>query len=177
MPSTFVVVCVLQYLLNIVKNTIMRLPIELVPTSCWYTNVRSNVSGATWARIQRQVAEQAAHRCEICGRQGVGHPVEAHEVWAYDDSLHIQRLMRLIALCPDCHGVKHFGRGLAQGSQRRLLAWFAHVNGLSAVQAVNIVIAAFNEQRQRSASSWSLDLSVLADRYGVRLNAQGLELI
>ena len=154
----------------------MKLSIELVPASSWYANVRSNVTGATWNRLQRQTAERAGHRCEICGRQGVGHPVEAHEVWAYDDARGVQRLVRLIALCPDCHGVKHFGRTLAQGAQRRLLAWFAHVNGLTASEALVAIKAAFELQRQRSARSWMLDLSVLSSCHSVRLDARGVEI-
>jgi len=153
----------------------MKLSIELVPASCWYTNVRSNVSGATWSRLQRQTAEQAGNRCEICGRQGVGHSVEAHEVWSYDDAHGVQRLVRLIALCPDCHGVKHFGRSLAQGAQRRLLAWFAYVNGLTAAEALQALTTAFDQHRQRSGHDWTLDLSVLASRYGIRMDARGIE--
>lgn len=154
----------------------MKLSIELVPASSWYTNVRSSVSGATWARLQRETAERAGYRCEICGRQGVQHPVEAHEVWAYDDARGVQRLVRLIALCPDCHGVKHFGRSLAQGAQRRLLAWFAHVNSLTVAEALAAVRAAFDQQRRRSARSWELDLAVLTSRHGIRLDARGLEI-
>ncbi|MEJ7745223.1 MAG: HNH endonuclease signature motif containing protein [Luteimonas sp.] len=157
------------------KYNRMKLSIELVPASSWYDNVRSNVSVATWARIQRQTADQAGHRCEICGRQGVRHPVEAHEVWAYDDAGGVQRLLRLIALCPDCHGVKHFGRALAQGTQRRLLAWFAYVNGLTAGEALLAIKAAFGVHKQRSSRVWTLDLSVLELRYGIRLDARGIE--
>ena len=154
----------------------MKLSIELVPASCWYSNVRSNVSPATWARLQRLTADGAGHRCEICGRQGVAHPLEAHEVWIYDDRRCTQRLDRLIALCPECHGVKHFGRGMEQHAQRRLLAWFAHVNGLSPSEALSAIRAAFDTHKRRSVRAWSLDLGVLHTRYGIQLDARGIEL-
>jgi hypothetical protein len=36
-----------------------RLTVELVPSTCWYTNVRSNVSKAVWDRLRRRVAAEA----------------------------------------------------------------------------------------------------------------------
>jgi hypothetical protein len=77
-----------------------RLTVELVPSTCWYTNVRSNVSKAVWDRLRRRVAAEAGKRCEICGGRGRRWPVECHEVWHYDDATKVQRLERLVALCP-----------------------------------------------------------------------------
>ncbi len=36
-----------------------RLTVELVPSTCWYTNVRSHVPKAVWDRLRRQVADEA----------------------------------------------------------------------------------------------------------------------
>jgi len=57
-----------------------RLTVELVPSTCWYTNVRSNVSKAVWDRLRRRVATDAGKSCEICGGRGGRWPVECHEV-------------------------------------------------------------------------------------------------
>jgi hypothetical protein len=57
-----------------------RLTVELVPSTCRYTNVRSHVPKAVWDRLRRQVAAEAGDRCEICGGQGRRWPVECHEV-------------------------------------------------------------------------------------------------
>ena len=59
-----------------------RLTVELVPSTCWYTNVRSHVPKAVWDRLRRQVAAEAGDRCEICGGRGRRWPVECHEVVA-----------------------------------------------------------------------------------------------
>jgi len=83
-----------------------RLTVELVPSTCWYTNVRSNVSKAVWDRLRGEVAADAGNRCEVCGGRGRRWPVECHEMWDYDDDRKIQRLERLVALCPACHEVK-----------------------------------------------------------------------
>ena len=41
-----------------------------------------------------------------------------HEVWDYDDARRVQRLVRLIALCPACHEVKHLGLAAKRGRHR-----------------------------------------------------------
>ncbi len=153
----------------------MKLTIELVPSTCWYSNVRSNVSPGTWALIQRQVCADARQRCQICGRQGIRHPVEAHEVWAYHDGLRQQTLVGLVALCPDCHSVKHIGRALSQGTHARALAWFMRVNQLTAQSALDAIRAALAVHKERSQHLWRLDVSLLANRYSVSLDPNGRE--
>ncbi len=86
----------------------VRLSIELVPSSCWYSNVRTVLTRwGTGIASAAKVYEAAGRRCEVCGgaRGGV-HPVECHEAWEYDDVGHVQRLARMTALCPACHEVK-----------------------------------------------------------------------
>lgn len=69
-----------------------HLTIELVPNTCWYSNVRSNVAKKDWDTLRYHTYKQASHRCEICGGVGQQHPVECHEIWDYDDQQHIQTL-------------------------------------------------------------------------------------
>ncbi len=86
-----------------------RFGVELVPASYWFSNVRSHVTREVWDQLRRQTYEATGHICEICGEVGRKHPVECHEVWHYDDEWRIQKLERLIALCPSYHAVKHSG--------------------------------------------------------------------
>ncbi len=95
-----------------------RLTIELVPKTSWCHNVRALTDELGWDRIRRQVYRQAGYRCEICGGRGPEHPVECHEVWRYDDRTRVQLLVRMIALCPACHQVKHLGLANVQGRGR-----------------------------------------------------------
>jgi len=143
------------------------LTVELVPSTCWYTNVRSNVSGAVWDRLRRQVAADAGGRCEICGGRGPRWPVECHEVWAYDDEAKVQRLERLVALCPDCHEVKHAGLASKRGQLPAVIQRLAVVNGWSEDDAALYLEAVFEQWAARSRHQWTLDISVLAQRYGV----------
>jgi hypothetical protein len=144
-----------------------RLTVELVPSTCWYTNVRSNVSKAVWDRLRRKVAAAAGHRCEICGGRGRRWPVECHEVWAYDDGQRIQRLERLAALCPACHEVKHAGLASKRGRLDAVVGHLASVNGWTADDAGLYLEAVFEQWAARSRHQWTLDLSVLRTRYGL----------
>lgn len=152
------------------------LTVELVPESAWRINVRSNVRPQTWDRIKREVAMPADWRCKICRRAGAAHPVECHEVWHYDDRRHVQTLVELVPLCPDCHRAKHFGLALAQGRAQQALAWLCQLNNWSPQHAAKHVFEATQVQKQRSQCSWKLDLSLLSRRYGVRLDANHQEI-
>ncbi|KAF1702949.1 HNH endonuclease signature motif containing protein [Pseudoxanthomonas kaohsiungensis] len=149
--------------------------VELVPTSAWKSNVRSVVRPGTWDRIKRDVSTAASYRCVTCGRAGSGHPVECHEIWAYDDDRGVQALAGLAALCPDCHMVKHFGLAVARGQSEYALRWLAQVNTWTPAQAFAHVKEAFRIHAERSRRSWRLDVGLLERRYGVRLGTDGTE--
>ena len=92
--------------------------VDLVPQSCWFTNVRTCVAAADWNWVRRMVYRRAADRCEACGRgrdPETGVRMEAHERWAFDDARGVQALRRLICLCNGCHGATHFGLANVQG--------------------------------------------------------------
>ncbi len=144
--------------------------IELVPSTCWFSNVRSNVRPATWGRIRADVAGRSNWLCSICRRAGARHAVECHEVWSYNETARVQVLSDLAALCPDCHLVKHFGYALSQGRGRQALAWLCELNDWTPAMATAHVQAAMAVQHHRSQFHWTLDLSLLQRRYGIRLN-------
>jgi 5-methylcytosine-specific restriction endonuclease McrA len=135
-----------------------RLEVELVPRTCWWSNLRSLVEGELWDVLRRQVYRQAGYRCELCGGRGPAHPVECHEVWAYDDRTWTQRLVRLRALCPDCHEVKHYGYASTHGRGPHALAHLARVNGWTLEQAAEHVDDVWAVWEVRSLHSWRLDL-------------------
>jgi len=138
-----------------------RLTIELVPKTSWYNNVRALVDEPTWGRIRRQVYRQANYRCEICGGKGPEHPVECHEVWRYDDRTRVQLLVRMIALCPVCHQVKHIGLANVKGKGAQARGHLARVNGWTLEEADAYIAEAFGVWAQRSRGSWTLDLEGL----------------
>jgi 5-methylcytosine-specific restriction endonuclease McrA len=138
-----------------------RLTIELVPKTSWYHNVRALTDELGWDRIRRQVYRQADYRCEVCGGKGPKHPVECHEVWRYDDRTRVQMLVRMIALCPGCHQVKHIGFANVQGKGAQAHAHLARVNGWTLAQADAYISQAFQVWAQRSGGPWTLELEGL----------------
>src|SRR5258708_22360853 len=51
----------------------LKLTIELVPETCWYSNMRSALPRDEWDRLRRQVYADYGHRCGICGARGKLH--------------------------------------------------------------------------------------------------------
>lgn len=139
-----------------------RLTIELVPETCWVSNVRSNISNDAWDRIRKTIAKNAGHRCEICGGVGPKHPVECHEIWHYDDKKRVQTLQGLIALCPPCHEVKHIGLAGLNSRGKLALEHLAKVNGWSLFEANHYVKEQFEVWEERSRHKWDLDMAWLA---------------
>jgi hypothetical protein len=145
------------------------LTIELVPQTCWFTNVRSEVSKADWEVLKQATFTKAGHRCEVCGGLGSSWPVECHEIWHYDDAVHLQTLVGLTALCPSCHEVKH--RGLASVKGRGDIAdrHLAKVNGWMMQQTQQYVDDQFQVWLKRSEYEWKLDISWLK-QFGIKVH-------
>ena len=107
----------------------MKLEIELVPDSCWYSNLRSLLPPAQWDFIRRDAYARAHGRCMICGAPA--RRLEAHERWEYDEKNAVQRLKDIIAVCHSCHEVIHIGRTQLLGGEERAARHFMQVNGCS----------------------------------------------
>ncbi|WP_449279232.1 DUF5710 domain-containing protein [Leucobacter sp. GX0328] len=140
--------------------------VDLVPQSCWFTNVRSCVSKRDWNRIRRMMSDRAGHQCEICGSRRDKEAkrwLEAHERWDYDEEQAIQTLRRLILLCTDCHTATHFGHASLRGKEDIATFVLARVNNWSAQELMDHIDQAFIDWRRRSQLSWRLDISLLDD--------------
>ncbi len=137
------------------------LTVELVPSTSWGNNLRSRLSKNDWDRLRRAQYAHAGNRCEICDGRGPRHPVECHEIWRYDDTEHVQTLDGLIALCPDCHKVKHLGFAFVSGKGAAAVAHLQRVNEWDDEITMGYVEAAFQLHERRSAHQWTLDLEWL----------------
>ena len=145
-----------------------RLTIELVPSTAWWSNVRSNVSRKDWEKCKEYVRTRSGGKCEICGGVGTKHPIECHEVWLYEydllDFRGYQTLVDLIALCPDCHRVKHIGRTSEVGGVHALDRAIRHlcaVNQWTPEEAEAYIKEAFERWRENSREMWVLNVDFL----------------
>lgn len=140
--------------------------VDLIPESCWFTNVRSSVDQRDWDRLRRMVYRRAGDRCEICGAgrdPDVSKWLEAHERWEYDEKTRTQRLKRIVCLCSFCHEVTHFGLAIVRGDEDRALRHLLYVNGWSGRRAKRHINDAFAKWEERSRHEWTLDLGILLD--------------
>lgn len=147
--------------------------VDLVPSSCWFTNVRSCVVQKDWERLRRMITERANDRCEACGRtedRDRRRWLEAHERWHFDDVTRVQTLKRLICLCTDCHTVTHFGLAQVKGKSAEAMAHLRFVTKMTPWEAEEHVANAFAVWRARSRSDWTLDLRILTNA-GIALSA------
>lgn len=143
----------------------MKLTIELVPSTSWYSNIRSNVTKAEWDIIRKKSYKVADYRCEVCGdkgtNQGFKHPVECHEIWSYDDQTHIQKLEGLISLCPLCHKTKHIGLAFIKNQGDRVVNHMMKVNNLTHSETERYISESFATFDTRSSYNWVIDISYL----------------
>jgi 5-methylcytosine-specific restriction endonuclease McrA len=135
------------------------LTIELVPSTCWYSNLRSELTRAQWDKLRRASYKKANNRCEVCGGHGPKWPVECHEIWDFNDAEKIQTLRGLISLCPRCHEVKHIGLAGKRGRSQEAKSQLAKVNNWSKVQAQDYINESFEVWSERSNHEWTLDIS------------------
>jgi hypothetical protein len=145
-----------------------KLTIELVPQSSWYDNVRSKVSKQVWDVIRRKCYHEAGYKCQICGNtgknQGVKHDVDCHEIWQYDDDCRVQKLIGFIALCPNCHLVKHPGFAQIQGKSDQVITQLMLINDITFAQATDYVADAFEIWMDRNQFKWEIDITYI-DEY------------
>jgi hypothetical protein len=154
-----------------IPPSMIRLTIELVPQTCWFSNVRSEVSHEDWGKLKRITFQRAKYLCEICGSRGPQWPVECHEIWHYHDQKHIQTLVGLIALCPDCHEVKHMGLANVRGRGSIAAQHLAKVNGWTKEQAKKYIDLQFEIWQQRNKYTWQLDIGWL-EQFDIHVQAE-----
>lgn len=138
----------------------MKLNFELVPDSCWYSNLRSILSPAQWDMIRKDAYARAGGKCMICGAPT--RRLEAHERWEYDENNAVQKLADVVAVCHSCHEVIHIGRTSLLGGEERACAHFMKVNGCTYSEYRKALGEANeNHRRRNKIPEWKLDLSWL----------------
>lgn len=138
----------------------------MVPKSCWYSNVRSSVPREMWDRLRKLVYAEYDHKCGVCGAKG---RLEAHEIWDYQMPEKIQKLVGMIALCPQCHQIKHYGLSEIRASKgeldlNKLIVHFCEVNDCDMNAFLAHKAESVKTWFNRSKIEWTLDITHL-DKY------------
>ncbi len=137
-----------------------KLKFELVPDSCWYSNLRSILSPKDWNIVKADAKKRSNDVCAICGAKS--HRLEAHEVWSYDREKEVQKLEDVISVCHDCHSVIHIGRTQLVGNIERAENHFMKVNNCTYAEYRKALGIANDEHRKNNQiGEWKLDISWL----------------
>lgn len=147
-----------------------KLTIELVPSTSFYTNVRSILPASQWDKLRKESYKKAKNICQICKdsglNQGYKHPVECHEIWEYKED-GTQLLTGLISLCPRCHQVKHIGRTIAIGQGKQAFKHIGKVNKWDKDTVQAYIGACFQQHKERSKIKWTVNIRILIEKFGV----------
>ena len=136
-----------------------KLNFELVPDSCWYSNLRSELPKDVWDILRKKAYARAGGKCMICGAPTAR--LEAHEQWEYDDINQVQKLKNIVAICKSCHEVIHIGRTQLLGNERQASEHFMKVNNCSYAEYRKALGEANEKHRERSRREWQLDITDL----------------
>ncbi len=139
-----------------------KLNFELVPDSCWYSNLRSLLPPAAWDVIRRRAYAANGGKCAICGAKP--QRLEAHEQWSYDEEAKVQKLVNVIAVCHACHSVIHIGRTQLTGGEDAAIKHFIKVNGCTYADYRKALGKANEDHARRNKiDEWALDLTFLKE--------------
>lgn len=147
----------------------------MVPQTAWGKNLRSLLEPEEWDIVRRKAYAAAGARCRICGGRGPKWPVEADEGWHYDDVSRVQTLKGVIALCPDCHAIRHWGKTMVGGGELAAFQRLMRINRWSSEEARAAVDAAFEEWERRSRHEWTIDCTWVTRVHGMSIGEKGLE--
>lgn len=142
-----------------VETTLLKLTIELVPGPTWYSNLRGIMPQSKWDKLRKRIYVEYNNKCGICGAKG---RLSCHEIWEYDDSNYVQKLIGFIALCDWCHYVKHliFSQMWADTGHvdyEKIIEHFMKVNGCEREVFETAKHNAFELFKQRGRHKWQVD--------------------
>ena len=135
--------------------------IDLIPKTCWFTNVRYCTDSRDWDRLRDCVYSRVNNTCECCHNKT--NNIEAHERWHYDNDTKTQKLVRLVALCKMCHTTTHIGLAEIKGKGSEALEHLKKVRNFTNEEAIEHKEQAFQVWRERNTIKWNLDLSLLTN--------------
>lgn len=137
---------------------------NVIPPESHGKNLRTMLPQDDWDLLRIDCYQQADYKCELCSGKGKKHPVEAHEEWFFDLEKRIQKLVKLSALCPSCHLVKHIGRAEKIGKFDKAFKHFKRINKLKDSEAQVLLANLMNDQIQLMTTPFRIDIEAAKTR-------------
>lgn len=138
----------------------MKLHIELIPKTCWGSNLRTKLKKSDWDKIRKNIYSNEKMCCHICGEQCKS--LDAHEVWEFDEKNHIQKLLEIIGVCKPCHNSIHYGRAQQIAYEKQAQEQFLKFNDCEMIDLQEEFLRVQSDYIRRSKiDNWKLDLSFI----------------
>ena len=131
---------------------------DMLPLTSWEKNLRTILNEEKWDKIRRNVYAAAGFRCEICGNRG---KLEAHEKWKLINETQVQKLEKIVAVCPTCHKAYHIGFAKSSGMLPDVKRKLMDVNGWTIEEVDKQLQEAYEIWQQRCEWDWTLDIELI----------------
>jgi hypothetical protein len=139
--------------------------VDLIPRSCWFSNVRTCIRASDWDKVRKYVFERVNYTCECCSintkKNIINGNLEAHERWEYDNLTKAQKLKRIIALCHQCHQTTHIGLAEIKGKKEEAMKHLQTIRNFTEEECKEHIDNAFKIWNDRCKFEWSLDISLI----------------
>ena len=134
-------------------------------------SLKNALCSEDWDVVRKFVYTRAGRSCQVCGDIGPEWPVAAEPLWVFDtssvarSSYGRQRLVDVVALCPDClsarNDAKAYVRGADDVCREETLSKFSSSHKLSFDNVFDMLEKARVQSVRMVDFSWALELSWL----------------
>jgi len=151
------------------ENKSLLLPIEVVPQSSHYNNLRYMMSSYQWSKLRKLIIPALNNKCIICSGSSHNRSLDLHEVWSYDMETSVQKLVALEGLCTHCHDVKHYYLSNMKGKYKKVRNRLKKINNFTNKEVYEYELYTRTMFNIRSKMEWKLDVSFIEDTYDFQI--------
>jgi hypothetical protein len=150
------------------RQTITPVLGDLIPATSWGSSLANLLTKASWDELRQRAFRKTGFRCETCGTDK---NLECHELWEYHEPLPeyleknacgLQRLIRLMALCADCHETHHLGLANLRGRGEQVSDRIRACNRWTTDELEQYCALLEERYTRRCEYTWLLDVSCVA---------------
>lgn len=141
---------------------------DLIPATSWGSSLANLLTVHSWDALRQRTFVKTGFRCETCGTD---QDLECHELWEYheplpeylaQESCGVQQLIRLMALCSDCHETHHLGLANSRGRGKIVTDRIRAYNRWNAAELEKYCGFLDDRYIRRCECAWLLDVSCVA---------------
>ncbi|MGF6534948.1 hypothetical protein P3T20_005762 [Paraburkholderia sp. GAS206C] len=151
------------------KRSVRPFLADSIPETSWGSSLSNLLTWPCWNRLRQSAFVETGHRCLLCGTAG---KLDCHEIWKYYEptkggKIHrgalcgVQRLVKLIPVCADCHETFHLGLAGIRGRLNIAVERVAALYRLSDDEREAYFAMVKEDWYRRNEFSWALDVSVV----------------